>query len=45
MKKVSGGLLIQELDSKDTEVSNLKVVTKRRPAQKEIEDLLFGWKW
>jgi phosphoribosylaminoimidazolecarboxamide formyltransferase/IMP cyclohydrolase len=44
MKKVSGGLLIQELDSKDTEVSNLKVVTKRRPAQKEIEDLLFGWK-
>lgn len=44
MKKVSGGLLVQELDVKDFKESDLKVVTKRVPSDKEINDLLFGWK-
>ena len=44
MKKVSGGLLVQEIDCKDLDDKNLKVVTKRCPSQKEMEDLRFGWK-
>ena len=44
MKKVSGGLLVQELDVKDFSMQDLKVVTKRAPSDKEMEDLLFGWK-
>jgi phosphoribosylaminoimidazolecarboxamide formyltransferase/IMP cyclohydrolase len=44
MKKVSGGMLVQELDVKDFEENDLKVVTKRTPSDKEMKDLLFGWK-
>lgn len=44
MKKVSGGLLVQELDTKDFNKEDLKVVTKRAPSEKEMQDLLFGWK-
>jgi phosphoribosylaminoimidazolecarboxamide formyltransferase/IMP cyclohydrolase len=44
MKRVSGGLLVQEPDVKDFEEKDLKVVTKRAPSDKEMEDLLFGWK-
>ncbi|WP_422448072.1 bifunctional phosphoribosylaminoimidazolecarboxamide formyltransferase/IMP cyclohydrolase [Thermoanaerobacterium sp. DL9XJH110] len=44
MKRVSGGLLVQEPDVKDFEEKDLKVVTKRAPSGKEMEDLLFGWK-
>ena len=41
-KKVLGGLLIQERDTKDYE--KLEVVTDRKPTDKEMEDLLFAWK-
>jgi len=44
MKRVSGGLLIQEPDVVDVKSDDLKVVTKRRPSEKELRDLLFGWK-
>jgi len=44
MKKVSGGILIQELDTEDFSERDIKVVTKRVPSDKEMEDLLFGWK-
>lgn len=42
-KKVLGGLLIQELDNKLLG-QELKPVTKRKPTQKEMDDLLFAWK-
>lgn len=41
LKKVSGGLLVQELDTE--QISEIKVVTKRKPTDKEMEDLLFAW--
>jgi|LSQX01.2.fsa_nt_gb phosphoribosylaminoimidazolecarboxamide formyltransferase/IMP cyclohydrolase len=41
-KKVMGGLLVQERDTQLYE--ELKVVTKRQPTEKEMEDLLFAWK-
>ncbi|MCD8215408.1 MAG: bifunctional phosphoribosylaminoimidazolecarboxamide formyltransferase/IMP cyclohydrolase [Clostridiales bacterium] len=43
VKKVSGGLLIQDIDSKLLG-EELTVVTKRKPTDKEMEDLLFTWK-
>lgn len=44
IKKVSGGMLIQDIDNKLLNEEDLKVVTKRKPTDKEMEDLLFTWK-
>ncbi|MFH1440563.1 MAG: bifunctional phosphoribosylaminoimidazolecarboxamide formyltransferase/IMP cyclohydrolase [Candidatus Omnitrophota bacterium] len=43
-KKVWGGLLLQEEDSVTLDENNLKIVTKKKPAKKEMESLLFAWK-
>ena len=43
-KKVVGGLLVQDVDLKNIDKSELKMVTKRKPSRLEIESLLFGWK-
>ncbi|MCW9023555.1 MAG: bifunctional phosphoribosylaminoimidazolecarboxamide formyltransferase/IMP cyclohydrolase [Gammaproteobacteria bacterium] len=42
MKRVNGGLLVQDADL--SLYNDLKVVTKRQPTQKEMDDLLFTWK-
>ncbi len=42
MKKVVGGLLIQDRDLKDD--FEIKVVTKKKPTKIQLESLLFGWK-
>lgn len=42
-RKVSGGLLVQDLDIKRITKDDLKVVTKKVPTEKELEDLLFAW--
>jgi len=44
LKKVSGGLLIQTIDSLLLPEEELKVVTKRQPTEKEMADMLFAWK-
>ena len=44
MKRVSAGLLIQDNDQGVIERSDLKIVSKRQPTEKELEDLLFTWK-
>lgn len=44
MKRVSGGLLIQDNDRGFIERDDLTIVTKRLPTEKELEDLLFTWK-
>lgn len=41
---VSGGVLIQEEDVKQISSEDLRVVTERKPAEEEIEQLLFAWK-
>ncbi len=43
MKKVAGGLLVQQLDTKLLE-GDVKCVTKRQPTDKEMEQLLFAWR-
>ncbi len=44
IKKVSGGILVQHVDSLLFNESDLKCVTDRKPTEKEMEDLLFAWK-
>lgn len=44
IKKVSGGILVQDPDEKDFAKEDLKVVTRRAPTAEEMEDLLFAWK-
>jgi phosphoribosylaminoimidazolecarboxamide formyltransferase/IMP cyclohydrolase len=41
---VSGGVLIQEEDVKQISSEDLRVVTERKPAEEEMEQLLFAWK-
>ena len=41
---MSGGLLVQDRDFGRVLRSDLKIVTKRVPSQKEIEDLIFAFR-
>ncbi len=43
MKKVGGGILVQEVNNKLLD-GELKVVTDRQPTEKELKDLIFAWK-
>lgn len=43
-KRVSGGLLLQDKDLKTLDENALKVITKKKPAKKELETLIFAWK-
>jgi phosphoribosylaminoimidazolecarboxamide formyltransferase/IMP cyclohydrolase len=40
--KISGGLLIQEHDN--SKLKDLKVVTKIKPTQEQLNSLIFAWK-
>ncbi len=42
MKKVLGGLLVQEYDTSLIDDSKWQVVTKKAPTEKEIEDMYFA---
>ncbi|MEM1688885.1 MAG: bifunctional phosphoribosylaminoimidazolecarboxamide formyltransferase/IMP cyclohydrolase [Candidatus Hadarchaeales archaeon] len=44
IRQISGGLLVQDEDLVDLKPEELKVVTKKKPGTKELEDLLFAWK-
>jgi len=43
MKKVVGGILLQDRDLAELKESDLKVVTKIKPTKDEMKSLLFGW--
>ena len=43
LKRVSGGLLVQDNDLGSITRNDLKVVSKRNPTDKELDDLLFAW--
>lgn len=42
-KQISGGMLLQTRDTHRLTREGLKIVTKRTPTEKEIDDLLFAW--
>ena len=44
MKKVNGGLLIQEKDTKLFDPADWKVVTEKEPTEFEKKDMIFGMK-
>ena len=43
-KRVGGGLLVQTADGKNVDASELRVVTRRKPTEAELADLLFAWR-
>ncbi len=44
VRRVSGGLLVQERDHVDLESGSLKVVTRRAPTTAEMRGLRFAWR-
>jgi phosphoribosylaminoimidazolecarboxamide formyltransferase / IMP cyclohydrolase len=43
MKRIAGGLLIQEWDYSSEDIMSLKAVTKRQPTREEMDALAFSW--
>ena len=43
-RNVGGGILVQNRDNGHVPITDLKVVTKRQPSAKEMNDLLMAWK-
>jgi phosphoribosylaminoimidazolecarboxamide formyltransferase/IMP cyclohydrolase len=43
-KRVGGGMLVQDPDSRNVAVSDLKVVTRKQPAPAQLADLIFAWR-
>jgi len=44
IKRVSGGLLVQERDIAMITAEDLRVVTQKAPSDAQVRDLLFAWK-
>lgn len=44
VKRVNGGLLVQDRDQGMVTLDDLKVVSKRQPSNEELKDALFCWK-
>lgn len=44
LKRVNGGLLVQDRDFGMVDIKDLKVVTKVTPTESQLKDLLFTWK-
>ena len=44
VKRVNGGLLVQDRDQGMVSLDDLKVVSQRQPTEEELKDALFCWK-
>ncbi|HEX8932055.1 MAG TPA: bifunctional phosphoribosylaminoimidazolecarboxamide formyltransferase/IMP cyclohydrolase [Patescibacteria group bacterium] len=44
IKKIRGGTLMQDTDIYQLTDANLKCVTKKKPTDQELKDLIFAWK-
>jgi len=44
LKRISGGVLVQEADRHELRETELKVATERAPTAEELRSLLFAWK-
>jgi phosphoribosylaminoimidazolecarboxamide formyltransferase/IMP cyclohydrolase len=44
IKKVSGGLLLQEEDRQDFDLKDIKYVTEKKPTEEQMKDLMFAWR-
>ena len=43
-KRVGGGLLVQTPDSASVAAAGLRIVTRRKPSEAQVADLLFAWR-
>lgn len=43
LKRVSGGLLVQDADYGRVGPADLKIVSRRKPTDAEVQDMLFAW--
>ncbi len=43
LKRVSGGLLVQDSDTGAIKPGQLNVVSRRKPDEKELDDMMFAW--
>jgi len=43
-KRVGGGLLVQTPDALNVQPSALRVVTRKQPTPRQLEDLIFAWR-
>jgi phosphoribosylaminoimidazolecarboxamide formyltransferase / IMP cyclohydrolase len=44
VKRIGSGLLVQTADNRDIKRADLKLVTRRAPTAREVNDLLFAWR-
>ncbi len=44
IRQISGGILVQDRDTHDPRPEEMRVVTGKRPTEREMRDLLFAWK-
>jgi len=44
IRSIINGILLQERDLSEIKIENLKFVSKRKPTNEEVEDLIFSWK-
>lgn len=44
LKRVNGGLLVQDRDIGMVDLDDLRVVSRRQPDEQQLKDLLFAWK-
>ncbi len=44
MKRIAGGLLLQEWDYSSEDITSLRAVTKRQPTRDELDAMAFAWK-
>ncbi len=43
-KRVGGGLLAQSPDTKNVQVAELRAISRKKPTEGELRDLLFAWR-
>jgi phosphoribosylaminoimidazolecarboxamide formyltransferase/IMP cyclohydrolase len=44
VKRIGGGLLVQTPDNMNVDVGQLKTVTRVKPSEQQLADLLFAWR-
>ena len=44
LKKISGGILVQDDDTGNITIEDLRCVTERKPSEAELKDMMFAWK-
>ena len=43
-KRIGGGLLVQTPDARNVQISDMRIVTRKQPAPRQLSDLLFAWR-